>query len=284
MITGFNTDIEWAGVVYHVQTEDKGLDTPLILSLIYTRGQILASKRSRYDDLIAAGFDEKILVERLNRQHKLLCAAVKAGRIEDLIRQNQRELERRNEDVAAPPEAIAPEPPPVLAEAELVEISPADIIILQEPAKPAGAPRNTGPLLPLPNFPNWGQPPPEPRSRPVSTPAALLFFEPAAEAQIVMRFVTEKPFLAGAAVALDLLVEAPQGGEMQGLAGAIITVKVMGTSFRPMSFMTRTDRFGRALVSLTLPEFKTGRAALLASAEAGGHTAELRRIVLPRNN
>ena len=58
MITGFNTDVEHDGVVYHVQTEDKGLDSPLILSLVYSGGAILASKRSPYEDLIAAGFDE----------------------------------------------------------------------------------------------------------------------------------------------------------------------------------------------------------------------------------
>lgn len=88
MITGYNTDVEHGGVVYHVQTEDKGLDTPIILSLVYTGGAILASKRSPYDDLIASGFDKEVLVERLQRQHKLICAAVHAGRIEELKRLN----------------------------------------------------------------------------------------------------------------------------------------------------------------------------------------------------
>ena len=90
MITGYNTDVEHNGVVYHVQTEDKGLRTPVILSLVYTGGAILASKRSPYDDLIASGFEEKRLVERLERQHKLICAAVHAGRIEELKRMGDR--------------------------------------------------------------------------------------------------------------------------------------------------------------------------------------------------
>lgn len=85
MITGFNTDIIYDGITYHVQTEDKGLDTPLILSLIYDGGTILASKRSPYNDLLN-DFDENVLSERLHRQHKLICAAIKAGRIEDLKR------------------------------------------------------------------------------------------------------------------------------------------------------------------------------------------------------
>lgn len=86
MITGFNTDIEYQGVTYHVQTEDKGTATPLILSLVYNGGTILASKRSPYDDLLLENFDEKVLAERLQRQHKLICAAISSGRIEDLKR------------------------------------------------------------------------------------------------------------------------------------------------------------------------------------------------------
>ena len=60
MITGFNTDIQHQGVTYHVQTEDKGLETPLILSLVYVGGAIIASKRTLYEDLISKGFDEKV--------------------------------------------------------------------------------------------------------------------------------------------------------------------------------------------------------------------------------
>ncbi len=90
MITGFNTDVEYNGVTYHVQTEDKGLDTPLILSLVYNRGTILASKRSPYNDLLLGKFSETELAERLQRQHKLICAAIRAGRIDDLKRMNSK--------------------------------------------------------------------------------------------------------------------------------------------------------------------------------------------------
>ncbi len=60
VITGFNTDIEHDGVIYHVQTEDKGLDSPIILSLVYAGGTILASKRSPYEDLIARDLATKL--------------------------------------------------------------------------------------------------------------------------------------------------------------------------------------------------------------------------------
>ena len=91
MITGYNTDVEYDGVTYHVQTEDKGLQTPMILTLLYVGGAILASKRTPYDDLVTSGFDEDTLRKRLERQHKLVCAAVHAGRIEELKRMGERE-------------------------------------------------------------------------------------------------------------------------------------------------------------------------------------------------
>jgi hypothetical protein len=90
VITGFNTDIEHEGVIYHVQTEDKGLDSPLILSLVYVGGTILASKRSPYQDLIVTGFSDEVLAERLKRQHRLICAAINSGRIDDLKKMSGR--------------------------------------------------------------------------------------------------------------------------------------------------------------------------------------------------
>src|SRR5205809_235221 len=44
VITGFNTDIRHNDKVYHIQTEDKGLQNPYIESLVYVGGDILASE------------------------------------------------------------------------------------------------------------------------------------------------------------------------------------------------------------------------------------------------
>src|SRR5438874_12661844 len=84
VISGFNTDVEFDKVVYHVQTEDKGLKARLIVSLVYNHGTILASKRASYDDLTDKAFDEKVLAERVQRQHQLIRAAIRAGRVGEL--------------------------------------------------------------------------------------------------------------------------------------------------------------------------------------------------------
>ncbi|HKY44654.1 MAG TPA: hypothetical protein VJM50_16305, partial [Pyrinomonadaceae bacterium] len=107
VITGFNTDIEHEGVVYHVQTEDKGLESPIILSLVYVGGTILASKRSPYQDLIDEGFSDEALAERLKRQHRLICAAIHSGRLDDLKRMSSRQKEAVVQDEIVREEIVA---------------------------------------------------------------------------------------------------------------------------------------------------------------------------------
>ena len=61
MIVGFNTDIKHRGRVFHCQTEDKGKDNPLVETLVYTGGQIHDAHQTRYEDLLAEGYEEKEL-------------------------------------------------------------------------------------------------------------------------------------------------------------------------------------------------------------------------------
>lgn len=80
MITGHNTDIEYNGKTYHVQTEDKGKKNPVIESLVYMKGHILGAKRSSYADLLGRGGGEKEIQERLEAQHKRVIMDVRGGK------------------------------------------------------------------------------------------------------------------------------------------------------------------------------------------------------------
>ena len=235
MITGYNTDVEHNGVIYHVQTEDKGLQTPVILSLVYTGGAILASKRSAYDDLIASGFDEKALVERLERQHKLICAAVHAGRIEELKRMAERASASR------------PVAQPAQQHHERVQSE---------------------------------EPPPEtPQAQ--APPLERFSISEEAEDALAVNLVEDKQMRAGQSVTLKLQVTKQTAGGRAPAAKANITMKVLGSTFQPSSTYSTTDSAGRSAISVTLPTFKTGRAAILIRAEADGEVAELRRIIHP---
>ncbi|MGH9902782.1 MAG: hypothetical protein ACRD68_13320, partial [Pyrinomonadaceae bacterium] len=60
---------------------------------------------------------------------------------------------------------------------------------------------------------------------------------------------------------------------------ADVTVKILGTTFRPMIVSTTTDTNGIAVVRAQLPRFTSGRAAILICARAHGYEAELRRVI-----
>ena len=82
MITGFNTDIKHNDKVYHIQTEDKGLQNPYIESLVYVGGEILASKKTSYAEQAKSGVDEKWIGSLMEQQHRTMIAAIKRGRFD----------------------------------------------------------------------------------------------------------------------------------------------------------------------------------------------------------
>jgi hypothetical protein len=82
VITGFNTDVKYRSVVYHVQTEDKGQANPIIETLIYKGGEILASRRLPYSDLIRDPADESAITKLMEDQHKGMIMEIKRGRFD----------------------------------------------------------------------------------------------------------------------------------------------------------------------------------------------------------
>ena len=81
MITGFNTDVDFDGRVFHVQTEDKGRENPTIESLVYSRGEIVAARNTRYEDLNqSSDYSEDAVMDRMERQHQLLIREILNGK------------------------------------------------------------------------------------------------------------------------------------------------------------------------------------------------------------
>jgi len=81
MITGFNTEFNFNGRVYHVQTEDKGLANPIIQTLIYVRGEILDSLKCNYSDLLEnPPAEEREILKRMEEQHKQMVGDIKNGK------------------------------------------------------------------------------------------------------------------------------------------------------------------------------------------------------------
>ena len=285
VITGFNTDIEFQGVTYHVQTEDKGVDTPLILSLVYDRGTILASKRSPYDDLLADTFDEKALTERLQKQHKLICAAIRAGRIEDLKRMTMKDSALRNKGLVAQKEIrpVAAKRNHKKTEEIALDLSKAEeniaveipkptgelvwdipISILDEPIIEIGAVQIVEEEMILP-------------AEAVEIITDFAKFEQIVDDSLKIELLGDVIFKGGTRKTVSILVK--RGNQEIGLSGAHIMVKVIGTAFRPLIFHAKSDSNGIAIVHLQLPHFASGRAAILVRAMSLGEEVELRRVI-----
>ncbi len=293
MITGFNTDIERDGVVYHVQTEDKGLDSPLILSLVYSGGEILAAKRTPYEDLIAEGFTDQALAERLKRQHRLICAAINAGRIEELKQMSARK------DAQAPAESS----PAATPEDKEIESPPEPAVEAEFVIEPSAARPNA----------DWHPPvevvsakasPAEVRDRqivdePVTAVTTALPAEDSAYTVydsrrpsrpkksakrvevLVLTLLDNQEFFAGQSARLRVLLQRRVGEGEKPISGVVLSVKVLGANFRPQIYSVKTERDGVAVVSIDFPPFSSGRAAVVIRAEAQGETAELRRVIHP---
>lgn len=260
MITGYNTDVEHGGVVYHVQTEDKGMESPLILSLVYSGGAILASKRSRYEDLIALGFSDEALTERLKRQHLLICAAIHAGRLDDLKRMG------------------GPEP-------ELAELLTVVERELPEHEASAQGEAETGEVATLPeDTAATREVPPAASEADVYTIHDQRRQSPLGELPIEgeglrVSLLNEQEFRSGDVLNLRIMVTHLSGKSEKPMNGAVVSVKVLGTGFRPLIYSMKTQRDGVATISAQIPEFTSGRAAILIRAVVGGNDTELRRVI-----
>ena len=101
------------------------------------------------------------------------------------------------------------------------------------------------------------------------------------EDSLAVTLIDEKQMRAGESVTLRIQVTKRADGERHPAAKVNITVKVLGSAFQPSSTYSTTDSAGRSAISITLPCFKAGRAAVLIRAEADGEVAEVRRIIHP---
>lgn len=282
MITGFNTDIEHDGVVYHVQTEDKGLDAPIILSLVYVGGTILASKRSPYADLIEQGFSDEALAERLKRQHRLICAAINSGRINDLKKMSGRApatVVEEPVEVAEPEVAeeveTASAPPPAAQEFEF------DYEMTQQWTPPPPKEETVEEEVPVEEEPvaaesSWAAVEEE-----AEEAEPIIEVEDALPDGLIINLLDDDEFYSGNPYTLRVFIANRTNGQENALAGAAVSIKILGTTFRPLIYSLKTESDGVATVATEIPEFSSGRAAVLVRAVVKDQAAELRRIIHP---
>ena len=80
MVMGFNTDIKFEGVVYHIQTEAR--KGAAIETTVYVRGAIIHCLKTDCQDLVSSpDYTEPQLRQRLEDQHRQVIGRIRAGEI-----------------------------------------------------------------------------------------------------------------------------------------------------------------------------------------------------------
>lgn len=292
MITGFNTDVRHEGHVYHVQTEDGGKDNAMFESLVYIGGTVVAKKRTPYPEPLKEGASQEKLASLLKRQHQVIIAAIKAGRIEELINHSVKQQAKKEAQQKQSTESLkSPRPAQPVDTVDRINV-PARQHATPSPkqvtASDAAAPvsrADSGSLKPVRASGRSGSGvkagPPASSSR--GDTAGLNLDQVledyakrgAGQARLDVRVLTPGVFTAGSSTGLRVQVTHDAKPDFD----ATVTVKIIGTAFKPQVFIGRVGKDGVASFNLTLPSFTTGTAAIVIEAQSGAGRGELKNLI-----
>ncbi|MEP6995279.1 MAG: hypothetical protein ABI968_12205 [Acidobacteriota bacterium] len=250
MITGFNTDVKHKNRVFHIQTEDKGDANPYVESLVYVGGEILATKKTNYADVVKEGKDDHAVQDLMEQQHRTMIAAIQRGRFDG-----------PNGSVQIP-EGMAPTVPPEVAAKPLAH-----------PAKAAGA--EAGAKVEKGD----ATAPPGGTHAPVTDRSLdQMILEYLASDDVpddVMLTLSPTPnFVSGRPVQTRL--KAATGSPARALAGATVQVRILSTAARGSTvFQGKTASDGTCPISFMIPPHPNGTAAAVIRVTAPDASAEI---------
>ena len=130
MVQGFNHNIRHKGKLYHVQTEDSGKDNPHIITHVFVGGNILASKKTSYADIVKADRLEQIVRELMEEQHKSVLRNLINGTYDNAAPEPAGDV-KETATATATPEVAKPEP------AATVVTTPPGPVAAPQPPQPA---------------------------------------------------------------------------------------------------------------------------------------------------
>ena len=116
MLPGFNHNIKHNGRIYHVQTEDSGVSNPHIITHLFVGGNILATKKTSYADIVNADNLTVVVQELMEEQHKAMLRNLVNGVYDGMEVPGkpapQAQAPPAQEPVKPAPKPIAPQPAP----------------------------------------------------------------------------------------------------------------------------------------------------------------------------
>jgi len=241
VITGFNTDVKHRDRVFHIQTEDRGDPLPYIESFVYVGGEILGGKRTRYDESLRTGGDDRAVREMMEQQHRTVIAAIREGGFDG-----------PNGSVRAPEEmalgAARPEPAP--SSGELRE-SPAS---RPTPSRGTDYTRLSG-------------------DRTLDQVILEYLASEGSPEQIDLTFSPAPEFVSGRRV--DVRIRAELALSRRPVAGALIQIRLISSEKAVPVFQGRTGPDGVCAVAFLMPPVPAGAAAAVVRLTSAAGSTEI---------
>jgi hypothetical protein len=272
MITGYNTDVRHGEVVFHVQTEDKGTGNPYIESLVYVGGQVLASKRASYAELLAGGKDEKDIVALMDHQHRTMIAAIRHGKLDAKLASLSSGRQTGQFPVPTTPDSPAPASrPPVTAPPAFVPPPP--------PLTPAVGALDAGATVAR-SAPAPAAPPSRPTPMPERTLDQVILeylTNEADQEQLVLLLDEDVNLALGQRADLVLRTSSSKSGNP---VSAQISIRMISTVAEPRVLAVgRTDDQGLLPLAFDIPQVGRGTSALIITAASAIGRAELKHLL-----
>jgi len=81
MVTGINSDIDYNGKLYHVQTEDGGINNPIILTRIFSSGVLVTTRKTSYVYLLDMDGFKEVVENLMKEQHNEMIQEIQNGKM-----------------------------------------------------------------------------------------------------------------------------------------------------------------------------------------------------------
>ncbi|MDJ0761372.1 MAG: hypothetical protein QNJ97_00165 [Myxococcota bacterium] len=156
-LLGYNTNVRHAGRLFHIQTEDSGVGRPHIITHLFVKGTILATKKTSYNHLLEEEDLETGVRNLMKDQHRAMFIELRDG-VHDATATQRLGSSEEGTSVQTPP-PVPPKIPSKAAPKTAPKTPPKTA-----PKTPSKAPPKTAPKTP-------SKTPPKRPVRPTRSPA-----------------------------------------------------------------------------------------------------------------
>lgn len=87
MLPGLNHNFKYKDLVFHIQTEDTGKISYTVVTHLYLKGTIIATKKTYYGDARTSPDLKDIVKDLIDTQHKKMLLDLKNGLFDEKIKE-----------------------------------------------------------------------------------------------------------------------------------------------------------------------------------------------------